>query len=187
MHVCLSLIIFDADMATKEKDRDASDGKFKAKNKKQLTPRELSSMAPQERSKYLAYEAPPKRIAEAMAKSKLRLLESKKDRKQPVQQAQTEEELDREKHNKLIGQLKAAEARNRLRVMRLRYNGNRAEEIKHLIACQPTSLKAVRLQALVPPHPDNVKTGDNLDSMQRERVEMIISDDKGLTTNRDLS
>ncbi|XP_002739785.1 protein LKAAEAR1-like [Saccoglossus kowalevskii] len=166
---------------------DSSDGKFKAKNKKTLTQRELSNLAPQERSKYLAYEEPPKHVAEAMAKTKTRLLEMKKEQKQSLKPRPIEEELDKEKHSKLIGQLKAAEARNRLRVMRLRYNANRAEEIKHLIACQPTSLKAVRLQALVPPYPENSKSGDNLDSMQRERVENILEDEKGLTICRDLS
>ncbi|XP_077990191.1 protein LKAAEAR1-like [Glandiceps talaboti] len=166
---------------------DDDNGKFKPKNWKQATPRELQQMAPQERSKYLAYEEPPKHVAEAMAKTKTRITEQKKQDKKKTEPRPMEEELDKEKHSKLIGQLKAAEARNRLRVMRLRYQANRAEEVKHLIACQPTSLKAVRLQALVPPYPESISSSDALDSLQRERVETILEDERGLTINRDLS
>ncbi|XP_070534782.1 protein LKAAEAR1-like [Ptychodera flava] len=167
-------------------DRDGQ-GKFKPKKWKQVTQRELSNMAPQERSKYLAYEEPPKHVAEAMAKTKTRLTEKKKLEQKQMKPAAIEEQLDKEKHSQLIGQLKAAEARNRLRVMRLRYQANRAEEVKHLIACQPTSLKAVRLQALVPPYQESVSSGDALDSLQRERVETILEDEMGITVNRDLS
>jgi len=95
-----------------------------------------------------------------------------------------EEEIERDKHARLIGQLKAAEARNRLRIMRLRYQANRAQEIGHLIACQPVALKAVRLQALVPPYPDMRDKGDHLDKMDRVRVESLLEDAKGLLTNR---
>lgn len=38
-----------------------------------------------------------------------------------------------------------------------------AQEISHLIACQPVALKAVRLQALVPPHAEIKDKGDLLD------------------------
>ena len=40
-----------------------------------------------------------------------------------------------------------------------------AQEISHLIACQPTALKAVRLQALVPSYPDTKDKGDALDKL----------------------
>ncbi len=46
--------------------------------------------------------------------------------------------------------------------MRLRYEANRADEIQHLTASQPTARKAVRLQALLPTkeqrkgHPDKL-------------------------------
>ena len=40
-----------------------------------------------------------------------------------------------------------------------------AQEISHLIACQPTALKAVRLQALLPAYPDIKDKGDALDKL----------------------
>lgn len=46
--------------------------------------------------------------------------------------------------------------------MRLRYQNNRSSEVTHLISCQPTALKAVRLQSLVPPNPDKIYIRDLL-------------------------
>ncbi|WAR16258.1 LKAM1-like protein [Mya arenaria] len=132
---------------------DDDGGKFKVRNKKKITERDLKKMAPQQRSKD---NAPPS----------------------------DEQIVEREKHEKLIGQLKAAEARNRLRIMRLRYQSSRAQEIGHLIACQPTALKAVRLQALVPSYPNEKDRGDSLEKLDRERIEALLEDNKGLLINR---
>ena len=41
-----------------------------------------------------------------------------------------------------------------------------AQEISHLIACQPTALKAVRLQALVPSYPEREDRKDRLDKLE---------------------
>lgn len=60
---------------------------------------------------------------------------------------------------------RAAEARNRIRIMRLRYQANRGQEINHLISCQPTALKAVRLQALIPSKPDTFEDADSLEKL----------------------
>lgn len=92
--------------------------------------------------------------------------------------------IEKDKHAKLIGQLKAAEARNRLRIMRLRYQANRAQEINHLISCQPSALKAVRLQALVPAKPETTDRPDILDKLERNRIESLLEDNKGLLVNR---
>ncbi|XP_059177841.1 protein LKAAEAR1-like isoform X3 [Physella acuta] len=132
----------------------------------------------------MAYQEPPKEVMDAQAISKKRLLERKQKlntKNIPLNEKEAEE---KEKHAKLIGQLKAAEARNRLRVMRLRYQANRAQEISHLIACQPVALKAVRLQALVPPHAEIKEKGDLLDKFSRQRVEALLKDVHGLLTNR---
>ena len=40
-----------------------------------------------------------------------------------------------------------------------------AQEISHLIACQPTALKAVRLQALLPAYADIKDKGDALEKL----------------------
>ncbi|XP_048730763.1 protein LKAAEAR1-like [Ostrea edulis] len=163
---------------------DDDGGKFKPRNKKKVEQHDLKKMAPQQRSRYLAYEDPPKEVSEAMGATKKRLLE-KKRLIMRINEDLPEEEVDeRDKHAKLIGQLKAAEARNRLRIMRLRYQANRAQEISHLIACQPTALKAVRLQALVPSYPDKDDRRDRLDKLERVRVERLLEDTQGLITNR---
>ncbi|KAI8506111.1 PREDICTED: protein LKAAEAR1-like [Branchiostoma belcheri] len=165
-------------------DDDGPKEKFVAKNWRQLSPRTLNKMAPQEKSKYLAYEEPSKPVQEAQASTLKRVRDLRKAQRRANPPMSMDEFVEKEKHSKLIGQLKAAEARNRLRVMRLRYQSNRAQEVKHLIACQPHSLKALRLEALVPPYLDNANPGDKLDRMQRARVEGILEDDKGLTTVR---
>lgn len=60
---------------------------------------------------------------------------------------------------------RAAEARNRIRIMRLRYQANRGQEINHLISCQPSALKAVRLQALVPAKSDLAEHNDSMEKL----------------------
>ncbi|GAB1606661.1 Hypothetical predicted protein, partial [Argonauta hians] len=96
------------------------------------------------------------------------------------------ERLERIRSDKVIGQLKAAEARGRLRVMRIHFQAAKAEEIKHLIACQKSALRAVRLQALVPPKPEKTSRKDLLSKSDRDRVELLLNDTEGLLTNRTL-
>lgn len=165
-------------------EENDQDGKFKPRNRKKMEERDLKKLAPQQRSRYLAYEEPSKDVQESQASCQKRLIDKKKkiaiDNAPPTE----EERSEKDKHEKLIGQLKAAEARNRLRIMRLRYQSSRAQEISHLIACQPTALKAVRLQALIPAYPDIKDKGDALDKLDRERVEGLLEDTEGLLVNR---
>ena len=49
--------------------------------------------------------------------------------------------------------------------MRLRYQANKAQEINHLISCQPSAMKAVRLQALVPSKSDLTEKNDTLEKL----------------------
>lgn len=165
-------------------DKDDPDDKLKARNRKKLEERDLRKMAPQQRSRYLAYEEPSKDVQESQASCQKRLQERKKRLAIANAPPTEEERSEKDKHEKLIGQLKAAEARNRLRIMRLRYQSSRAQEISHLIACQPTALKAVRLQALIPAYPDTKDKGDTLDKLDRERVEGLLEDSEGLLVNR---
>jgi len=153
-------------------------------NRKKIPPAELKKLAPQQRSRYLAYEEPPKDVSDAQTATVKRLIDQRKRHQKQFEPLSREEEEERDKHAKLIGQLKAAEARNRLRIMRLRYQANRAQEISHLIACQPVALKAVRLQALVPPYLEMKDKGDKLDKFDRKRVEDLLEDSKGLIVNR---
>merc|ERR1711976_17056 len=141
-------------------------------------------LAPQLKSRYMAYEEPPKSVAEAQMSTKKRLIDLKKKH---IRQNKPPSELEldeKDKHEKLIGQLKAAEARNRIRIMRLRYEANRAQEINHLTACQPTARKAVRMQALLPVRPEDRSQGDSLDKLSRSRVESLLEDTHGLLTGR---
>ncbi|XP_074656273.1 protein LKAAEAR1-like isoform X2 [Tubulanus polymorphus] len=141
-------------------------------------------MTPLQKSRYLAYEDPPKYISEAQAHSSKRLTDLKKKQKKDNPPLQFDVVTEKDKHDKLIGQLKAAEARNRLRIMRLRYTSNRAQEVNHLISCQPSALKAVRLQALLPPYSDLENRPDIMDKLDRQRVECLLEDSQGLTTHR---
>lgn len=43
---------------------------------------------------------------------------------------------------------------------------------------------ALRFEALVPTYIDNSNPSDQLDKLQRSRVEAILEDEKGLTINR---
>nr|CAB3262791.1 uncharacterized protein LOC100183298 [Phallusia mammillata] len=158
----------------------------KPKNWKKKSPNEIKKMAPQEKARYMAYEEPQKDIQDRLDATQKRVKEVKIRHKMLKGHKNLPEEEERLKHSNLIGQLKAAEARNRIRVMRLQYQAMRAHEIKHLIACQPTSLKALRFEALVPPFIDNSNPGDQLDKLERSRVEAILEDEMGITVNRKL-
>uniref|UniRef100_A0A7N9CK07 LKAAEAR motif containing 1 n=1 Tax=Macaca fascicularis TaxID=9541 RepID=A0A7N9CK07_MACFA len=60
-------------------------------------------------------------------------------------------ELPAERQNRLLGVLKAAEARGRVRALRLRYTRMRAEEIALLIQRQKSARAAIRLELFLPP------------------------------------
>ncbi|XP_027050633.1 protein LKAAEAR1-like [Pocillopora damicornis] len=158
--------------------------KFHATNWKSLSKKEIQKLPPQQRSKYLAYEPAPKECNEAMSAARKRLKEMDKSKRKQQKPPPYEEVVEGERHTKIIGQLKAAEARNRIRLMRLRYQNNRSSEVNHLIGCQPTALKAVRLQSLVPPSPDKIYIRDLLVKNERYRVNSLLEDETGLETAR---
>uniref|UniRef100_A0A0B6ZYH1 Uncharacterized protein n=1 Tax=Arion vulgaris TaxID=1028688 RepID=A0A0B6ZYH1_9EUPU len=137
-----------------------------------------------QKSRAMAYEEPTKEIADATYNTMKRIRELRKKNKSQSKPLPIEVEIEKDKHIRIIGQLKAAEARNRIRSMRLRYEANRAQEISHLIACQPVALKAVRLQALVPPIAEVKEKIDLLNKFERQRVEELLADNMGLLVNR---
>lgn len=161
--------------------------RFQATNWKVLSKKEIQKLPPQQKSKYLAYEPATKDCSEAMSAARKRLKELQKSRRKQQMPPPMEEVVASEKHTKIIGQLKAAEARNRIRLTRLRYQNNRSSEVTHLISCQPTALKAVRLQSLVPPNPDKIHTRDLLVKNERYRVNSLLEDETGLETARILT
>ncbi|KAI0228302.1 hypothetical protein LSAT2_021230 [Lamellibrachia satsuma] len=152
-------------------------------NKK--TEAELRKLPAILKSRYLAYEEPPKNVTDAQTNTMKRLAAQKRIRLLTKKSLHDLDELDElAKQEKLVGQLKAAEARNRIRIMRLRYENNKASEVNHLIASQPTARKAVRLQALLPVKPEDRTRGDIMDKLSRRRVETLLEDEDGLTTKR---
>lgn len=103
--------------------------------------------------------------------------------------AETEEmiKFERERHERLIGQLKAAEARNRTRIMKMRYFHSKQDEIDHLIESQPTATKAVRLEAFLPPvKQEKLKVDSTLTPIQRRRLEGLIDDNMNSLVERKL-
>ena len=60
----------------------------------------------------------------AAQKQTQRRIQAKKQQLTEAQRLQQVDAAEREKHNQLIGQLKAAEARNRLRIMRTTFLGS---------------------------------------------------------------
>ena len=76
----------------------------------------------------------------------------------------------------MIGQLKAAEARNRLKTMKTKYFHYRAEDVAHLITTQPTALSAVKLECLLPAREEELNFKDPLNRLKRRRVEHIMDD-----------
>lgn len=172
--------------AGKEKQTPSGnkDDKWQPKNWGFFKKEDVKKLPPQLKSKYLAYEDPPKAAAEAQEQSRKRLIEKKKNHGR-TDDFEKDMDLDeKQKHEKLIGQLKAAEARNRIRIMRLRHEASRGQEVNHLIGSQSTARKAVRLQSLLPSKHDGPSQGDQLDKLQRARVEALLADSRGLLTSR---
>ncbi|KAM5135559.1 protein LKAAEAR1 [Mantella aurantiaca] len=140
----------------------------------------LGKMDPMQRARCLAYEQPSKSVAASIAVTQTRLREHalKSEIRKQVP------DLEQERQVKVVGQLKAAEARNRTRLMRFRFQCVRAQELNNLISCQPNALDAIRLEVFLPPRTQTADTHDSLRRFQRERVENLLKDDQGLLTNR---
>ncbi|XP_042132942.1 protein LKAAEAR1 isoform X1 [Peromyscus maniculatus bairdii] len=81
-----------------------------------------------------------------------------------------------ERQNRLLGVLKAAEARGRVRALRLRYTRMRAEEIALLIQKQGSARAAIRLELFLPPQLKPTKIPDPLGRQERRRVETILEE-----------
>ncbi|XP_077109075.1 protein LKAAEAR1 [Ranitomeya variabilis] len=143
---------------------------------------DIKKMDPMQKARYMAYEQPSKAIAASLVMTQNRLKEhALKTVSGPKQQVLDPEQ---ERQKKVVGQLKAAEARNRIRLLRIRFQFNRAQEINNLISCQLTARDAIRLEVFLPPRPHADKTCDPLRRLERERVESLLEDDEGLMTSR---
>ncbi|XP_066242480.1 protein LKAAEAR1 [Saccopteryx leptura] len=76
----------------------------------------------------------------------------------------------------LFGALKAAEARGRIRALRMRYTHLRAEEILLLIRRQKSARAAIRLELFLPSQLKPTRIPDPLDRQERRRVEAILEE-----------
>ncbi|XP_064132520.1 protein LKAAEAR1 [Loxodonta africana] len=85
-------------------------------------------------------------------------------------------DLPAQRQNRLLGVLKAAEARGRIRALRLRYIRMRAEEISFLIQQQKSARAAIRLEMFLPPQLKPKRIPDPLDRQERRRVETILEE-----------
>ncbi|XP_048205401.1 protein LKAAEAR1 [Perognathus longimembris pacificus] len=81
-----------------------------------------------------------------------------------------------ERRSRLLGVLRAAEARGRVRALRLRYTRMRAEEIALLVQRQDSARTAIRLELFLPPQLKPTRIPDPLDRQERRRVETILEE-----------
>ncbi|XP_069892770.1 protein LKAAEAR1-like [Dipodomys merriami] len=77
---------------------------------------------------------------------------------------------------RLLGVLRAAEARGRVRALRLRYTRMRAEEIALLVHRQDSARTAIRLELFLPPLLNPTRIPDPLNRQERRRVEAILEE-----------
>ncbi|CAF0836953.1 unnamed protein product [Brachionus calyciflorus] len=110
-----------------------------------------------------------------------------KDKKTTLEEAERIIKIEKDRHDRLIGQLKAAEARNRNRILKMKYFNAKQDEIDHIIESQPTAIKAVRLEAFLPPvRTKKQVVSDKLNPIERRRLEAIIDDDANSLIGRRL-
>ncbi|XP_055788725.1 uncharacterized protein LOC129861368 isoform X2 [Salvelinus fontinalis] len=176
------------DMSSKSDNKPSTCGN---RRRSSATKEEVKRMCPQQRARYLAYEEPPKEAKTWMAMSRQRVSAwqssgagGKRHTSVGHHHCDERDEEEKRRQDLIIGQLKAAEARNRVRQMRLQYRSMRTQEINLMISCQSNAQTAVRLELLLPTEESKINAIDCLDKLQRKRVEEILDDDKGLTLTR---
>ncbi|KAL1249764.1 hypothetical protein QQF64_020769, partial [Cirrhinus molitorella] len=135
----------------------------------------------QQKARYEAYSEPSKEAQSWMAAARLRVHAHQNDQKSRQVCKRT---AAAERQNQLTAQLKAAEAGNRARQLKQHYQHLKEQEINLMISCQSNAQRAVRLEQLLPVRERKINHTDCMDQLQRQRVEEILEDEKGLTINR---
>ncbi|XP_056105966.1 protein LKAAEAR1-like [Rhinichthys klamathensis goyatoka] len=138
-------------------------------------------MCPQQRARHEAYNEPSKQTQRWMEEARQRVCAHLNHQKSCQVCTST---AAAERQNQLTAQLKAAEARNRVRQLRLHYQDLKEQEINLMISCQSTAQRAVRLEHLLTVSQRKINHTDCMDQLQRRRVEEILEDEEGLTINR---
>ncbi|XP_050952734.1 protein LKAAEAR1-like isoform X2 [Labeo rohita] len=137
-------------------------------------------ICPQQRTRHEAYSEPSKEVQSWMAAANQRV-HAHQNNQNSRQVCKLTAAAERQ--NQLTAQLKAAEARNRVRQLRQHYQHLKEQEISLMISCQSNAQRAVRLEQLLPVSERKINHTDCMDQLQRRRVEEIL-DEKGLTINR---
>ncbi|XP_077017886.1 protein LKAAEAR1 isoform X2 [Tamandua tetradactyla] len=140
-----------------------------------LTPEELAAMGPAQRHRYLLFGDLLEDVGVATSLFPRESLEPLARMPDPRTWTQPLEP-PAQRHNQLLGVLKAAEAGGRVHALRLRYTRMRAEEISLLIQQQKSARAAVRLELFLPPQLKPTRVPDPLDRQERRRVETILEE-----------
>ncbi|XP_041955478.1 protein LKAAEAR1-like isoform X2 [Alosa alosa] len=161
-------------------------GLDRRKNQRSSNEMDLNKMCPQQRARCQAYMEPSKEAQRWTALAKQRVCATINVTKEKgLQDSNSRRPSDNKtRQDALVGQLKAAEARNRIRQKRLNYHNYRAQEINLMISSQATAQRALRVELLLPTSKSKMKTNDSLDKLQRRRVEEILDDERELTLSR---
>ncbi|XP_059384617.1 protein LKAAEAR1-like [Carassius carassius] len=138
-------------------------------------------MCPQQRARHEAYSEPSKEAQSWMAAARQRVCTHQNNQK-PRQVCKLTAAAERQ--NQLTAQLKAAEARNRVRQLRQHYQNLKEQEINLMMSCQSNTQRAVRLEQLLLVRERKINHTDCMDQLQRRRIEEILEDEKGLSISR---
>ncbi|XP_078299953.1 protein LKAAEAR1 isoform X3 [Panthera onca] len=131
-----------------------------------LTLEELAAMSPAQRHRHLLFGD---QLEDAGAAASIFPRESVElGSRMPDPRAWTQSpEPPGVRQDRLLGVLKAAEARGRIRALRLRYIRMRAEEISLLTWQQKSARAAIRLELFLPPQLKPTRIPDPLDRQER--------------------
>lgn len=166
----------------KEQTRRERSKKFEPHNWKPLSVKQLAGMSAFERSRYMAYEPVPKDIQEKQAMALVRVRAARSvGRKHD--QLTLGELIEAEQNDELIGQMNATEALQRTTKTRMDWERATYEELEHLIASQPTAMKAVRLETMMSmgTHPVSLQL---LTKAECNRAQALLEDSTGYTVAR---
>nr|XP_018872402.2 protein LKAAEAR1 isoform X1 [Gorilla gorilla gorilla]XP_018872403.2 protein LKAAEAR1 isoform X1 [Gorilla gorilla gorilla] len=130
-----------------------------------LTPQGLAAMLPAQRHRHLLFGDLLEDVGAAASTFPCGSVEPGYRMPDPRPWTQSLE-LPAERQNRLLGVLKAAEARGRVRALRLRYTRMRAEEIALLIQRQKSARAAIRLELFLQPQLKPTRIPDPLDRQE---------------------
>lgn len=173
---------WDREKIDKEQSKRERGKKFEPHNWRQLSVKELSNKSASERSRYMAYEPVPKDIQDKQTIALTRVRAAKAAERKSDRPT-LEMLIEAEQNDELVGQLKAAEAQQRTRQTRVDWGRAMSKELEHLIASQPTAMKAVRLETMMSlnTHPASAQL---LTKAEYDRAQTLLEDSSGYTVAR---